>query len=566
MQNLNKRFEGVNSTIVLLVAAAIGALLFTTGAGLLVYDNTQALIASAAAVQHTQEVLAALERASLLAERADFSARIYLLSGDAKQLGRVRSSAGELELEVSRISELIADNPAQVISARDLAGCAVNLSQAGDNLTRQSPGLSEQARQCGQIVTVMEGREQLLLKRRDSSTRHNRLASIAAEVVFVGLSLVTLVVLFGFLLRDACKRRQVAAEVGQANENLARTVKALEVKVRESDLMTLARDELQLCVDVHQVHRCAASSFSRLLAGTSGSLCMINNSRQLVEVVSSWEGRSGKSAIEDFQPVEACCGLRSGQPRWRRPGLSELECAHFSNSLPPDRYLCKPIVAHGNAVGMLYVQCVDDQQIAMVNDHMDGVRQLVQLVGMAIASLNLRARLENQSIRDPLTDLFNRYFMQISLERELARAARRNQTLAVFMIDVDRFKTFNDTYGHAAGDSVLRAIAEVFSMNTRTEDIACRYGGEEFTLILPDIAESAAFERAEDIRRSVSTLRVPVGKDNFGDLSVSIGVALYPDDADSSDLLLRRADQALYRAKHLGRNRIVMFEEAASLA
>jgi diguanylate cyclase (GGDEF)-like protein len=217
-------------------------------------------------------------------------------------------------------------------------------------------------------------------------------------------------------------------------------------------------------------------------------------------------------------------------------------------------------------MGVLYVQCHDVATVELVNRHMDGLRQLVQFTGMAVATLNLRTKLENQSIRDSLTGLFNRHFMQISLERELARIARRKQSLAVFMLDVDQFKKFNDTHGHAAGDMVLKAIADIFLSSIRSEDIAYRYGGEEFTIILPDIIAAAAWERAESVRLAVMNLRVPLEQEVNGDFTVSIGVALYPNDGEAADLLLRRADQALYRAKRLGRNQVAIHEAGASVA
>ena len=132
--------------------------------------------------------------------------------------------------------------------------------------------------------------------------------------------------------------------------------------------------------------------------------------------------------------------------------------------------------------------------------------------------------------------------------------------LAVFMLDLDHFKKFNDTYGHAAGDTVLMAAAEIFRNNIRTEDIACRYGGEEFTIMLPDVTPKVAYERAERIRRAIENLRVPLQQDIYGELTVSIGVAIFPEDGESAALLLRRADQSLYQAKRLGRNRVVQYE------
>jgi diguanylate cyclase (GGDEF)-like protein len=214
---------------------------------------------------------------------------------------------------------------------------------------------------------------------------------------------------------------------------------------------------------------------------------------------------------------------------------------------------------------MLYVQCQTAEQVIAVNQRMDGLRQLVQLTGMAIATLNLRTKLENQSIRDSLTGLFNRHFMQISLERELSRAARRKQTLAVFMLDLDHFKKFNDTFGHAAGDTVLKEIAEIFRSSIRTEDIACRYGGEEFTIMVPDVTPTIALQRAESIRRAVAGLRVPLDKEVYAEFTVSTGVAFYPEDGETADLLLRRADLALYRAKRSGRNQVAQYEAIASV-
>jgi diguanylate cyclase (GGDEF)-like protein len=559
MLNLKKRFTGSGSTVALLCVAATVAVVCTMLAGVIVFANTRRLIAAAEWVQHTDDVLTALQRTSLLTERIQYRTRLYHLTSDEDQRIRAQTSANLLQTSVGRVTTLVADNPNQAENIRNLTSCAADLSQSLAKFTNASPLPEPQIQHCQQIIGQMTDQEQWLLKERTAGTQRSSFTSIGTEVAFVGLALIILIALFGLLLRDAFLRQRAGKEAASSNERLARTVNALEDQAQESEMLTAARDELQLCVTVQQVYQSAAKSFSRLLVGTSGSLCIINNSRQLVEVASSWEGYGGKSAVEDFHPPESCCGLRAGQSRWRQPGFSEIHCTHFP-ATPPERYLCQPIVAHGNTLGVLYVQCPDERVVTLVNRRMDGLRQLVQLTGMAVATLNLRARLENQSIRDSLTGLFNRHFMQISLERELARAARRNQSLSVLMLDVDHFKNFNDTHGHAAGDTVLKAFAEVFRSSIRNEDIACRYGGEEFAIILPDITSDTANERAEAIRSAVSNLRVPVDQQVCGDFTVSIGVALYPSDGDAADLLLRRADQALYRAKHQGRNQVVLFE------
>jgi len=544
-----------NSTIVLLIAAAVGAVLFTIEAGGLVYENTQRLISSADWVQHTEDVIASLQRVSLLNERIEYRTRLYQLTANEEQLSRAKASANQLDTTLAHLKVLVGDNPKQAASFQSLVSCSSELSNAVNTFTPKSELPDGVIQRCQQAIGLMTDQEQWLLKDRNKGSERNSYASVWSELAFVGLSLVAVVILFSFLVRDALLRLRIGKETALTNQRLARSIEALEDRAEESELLTSARDELQLCVNVQQVHRSAANSFARLLPGTSGALCLINNSRQLVEAVSSW----GQSLVDDVHPPESCCGLRSGQPRWREPAVSEIHCTHFS-AVFPERYLCMPIVAHGNTLGVLYVECETEAIVDKVKQRIDGLRQLVQLTGMTIATLNLRTTLENQSIRDSLTGLFNRHFMQMSLEREIARAARRNQILAVYMLDLDHFKKFNDTYGHAAGDTVLKAMAEIFRYSIRTEDFACRYGGEEFTIMLPDVTPAVAYERAESIRRAVSNLRVPLDKEVYGEFTVSIGIALFPNDGDTADLLLRRADQALYRAKRQGRNQVIQFE------
>ncbi len=541
--------------VAMLLVAAGSVVLFTIAAGRLVYVNMQQLISASSWVQHTQEVLGALQRASLLVERVEYNGRLYLLTGDEDQLNGARTSANRLRTSVAHLEALVADNPAQMRSLHGLGSEAEQLNQAVAGFDRRGPVPMKEIQACQQTINLMIDQEQSLLTERSLGSQRRSFASIASGIGFASLLLLIVMVLFGVLLRDAVRQERLGRQMASTNEQMSRTVETLECRATESALLTAARDELQLCVDVRQVYDAAANGFWRLLPGTSGCLFMINQSRQVVEIVSSW----GRIAVQDFSPLESCCGLRSGQARWRQPGVSEIHCSHFTAD-PPECYLCRPIVAQGNTLGILYVQCENDTVVESVQQRIDGLRQLVQITGMAIATLNLRARLEQQSIRDSLTGLYNRNFMEISLERELSRAARRNQTLAVLMLDVDHFKQFNDTYGHAAGDAVLKEIAKVFHDNIRAEDIACRYGGEEFTILLPDIAARAACERAERILEAVAKLNVALDAQTCSGLTISIGIALYPKDGETAEQLLRRADEALYLSKRTGRSRFSIGE------
>lgn len=546
---------GPRSAVAMLLVAAGSVVMFTIAAGALMYLNMQQLISAASWVQHTQEVLSALQRASLLVERVEYNSRLYLLTGDEDQLNGARTSANRLRTSVTHLEALVEDNSAQMRNLRSLGNEAEQLNQAVTRFDRHSSVPMTEIQTCQETINLMIDQEQSLLKERSLGSQKKSFASIASGVGFAGLLLLIVMALFGFLLRDARRQKRLGLQMASTNEQMSQTVDALERRALESALLTAARDELQLCADVRQVYDAAANGFWRLLPGTSGCLFIINNSRQVVEIVSSW----GKIGVQDFSPLESCCGLRSGQARWRQPGVSEIHCSHFVDQ-PPERYLCRPIVAQGNTLGILYVQCESDAVVDAVQQRIDGLRQLVQITGMAIATMNLRARLEQQSIRDSLTGLYNRNFMEISLDRELSRAARRNQTLAVLMLDVDHFKQFNDTHGHAAGDAILREIAKIFHDNIRAEDIACRYGGEEFTILLPDVAARTACERAERILEAVARLNVTLDVHTYSGVTISIGVALYPNDGETAEQLLRRADEALYRSKRAGRNRLSMAE------
>jgi diguanylate cyclase (GGDEF)-like protein len=547
------------SSITLLVVSAAGVLLFTLFAGALTYSNSRKLISEADWVRHSLEVLATLENIALLAERIEYRSRTYALNGSADEFSRAQSSATQLAASVLHLQAQVADNPFQTAHASALIGCSQALSASVERLRLDFKSPAAELQDCRQTIRIMIDHEQSLLADRSRLTQRTSLDSVIAELCFAILALVTLTVLFSLLLRDAFLRRGFGKQSEQHNDRLAESVKALERQARESQLLTAVRDELQLCAAAEQVYRAANKGLSQLLPGTSGALGMINNSRQLVEVVSSWEGDALPSQIEDFHPPECCCGLRSGQPRWRLPGQSEIDCTHFMGE-PPERYLCVPIGAQGNTLGVLYVQCATDEIVASVTRQTDSLRQLLQLTGMTLAALALRMSLEHKSIRDGLTGLFNRNFMQVSLERELVRAARRKQILAVFMLDLDCFKQFNDDHGHPAGDAVLQAIGEVFRTSMRADDIACRYGGEEFTIIMPDTPQDVAVARAERIRRAIEILRLPVEHEILSEFTVSIGVALFPKDGETVEALIRSADLALYKAKHGGRNQIAVFE------
>jgi diguanylate cyclase (GGDEF)-like protein/PAS domain S-box-containing protein len=172
----------------------------------------------------------------------------------------------------------------------------------------------------------------------------------------------------------------------------------------------------------------------------------------------------------------------------------------------------------------------------------------------------LQSKLREQAIRDPLTDLFNRRYLEETLDRELSRAAREEYPICIIMIDLDHFKRINDTYGHEAGDLVLKAIADVLAEQSRRGDFACRYGGEEFVIVMPNVRLETAYERAESLRQSLTLLRVPYEYYSLS-VTISMGIACFPENGQTREMILRAADQALYAAKDAGRDHILSYNQ-----
>ena len=541
-------------TIPLLILAAVCAIVFICGAGLLVYSNTQRLIRARDWVEHTHEVLATLQSASRRLDRIESDSHLFQLTHDDDNLRTAQAASVTLQVNVLHLQTLVDDNPEQEASARKLGDDAERLIQALNALRQPgSPLPSAQILSCRQVIAAIQEREQTLLDHRGEESKHSSLLTLGSGIFFVAFSVLVVLILFAFLVRDAVHRQRAQQQALSVNQQLADSVRDLKERAERARLLTNARDELQLCVTTADAHASLTRTVAKILPGSRGALCVINNSRQMVEVASSW---GGPPDLPDTFSLDACCGLRSGHLRWRLPGDSEIHCTHFLGSAP-QRYLCLPLAAHGDTLAVLYVECPTAEIAKQVEQRLTALNEFVELAAISVAGLNLRTRLENQSIRDSLTSLFNRHFMEIALERELKRAERHGNQLAIFMLDIDHFKQFNDAFGHEAGDMVLREVAEVFRQSVRAEDIVCRYGGEEFVIILPEINADLAFERAEKIRMEVGAVRVRLHGETLRQITISIGVAIYPHSGEFPDQLLRVADRSLYEAKHRGRNQTV---------
>ncbi len=548
-----------NRTITYLILAGTGVLFAVGAAGWMRYEAARQLNASDSLIQHLQDVTSILRRESQRIDRIGSAIELYQVERDNDKFRTAQTSSVALYSDALSLQQQVRDDAVQLRYAQQLASQANALVSSVNALTPSSPAPTAQLLACRETVTLMLKTQQQLLHKAVTQFSNIGVRSMALTVGFTVFAVIVVLVLFGILIRDAYFRQHNQRQLAETNQLLATTIRTLQRRAHESELLTLSRDELQLCMKPEQVRQSTACSLQKLLPGTTGSICEISRSRQWVEVQARW---NGASALPDNFPLESCCGLRSGHERWRKPGQSEVHCSHFT-STAPDNYVCLPMIAHGDTLGMVYVECPSAGIAAMVEEQVAALHDMVEMASMTIANLNLRNDLEQQSIRDGLTGLFNRRFMEVALDRELSRAHRHEKQLALLMVDLDHFKEINDALGHEAGDGVLRQAAQIMNRLVRSDDIICRYGGEEFVVILPEISLENACARAERIRSAMSDIQLHFGEEELRKVTISIGVALYPQHGTTAEQLLRASDRALYAAKNQGRNRVVVDSQTA---
>lgn len=318
---------------------------------------------------------------------------------------------------------------------------------------------------------------------------------------------------------------------------------AIELLGGMAHRMQAARTDEELA----EVLRCF---LPRVLPSTPGALYVHNNSRTILIRLAEW---GGASELPDGFSPDDCWALRRGQGHAIvAPGL-DVVCAHVhdANAL----YHCEPVLAGGQVIGLLYLK-------GIVGDE-EGFRLtvLTENIALALANHQLQRGLREQSIRDPLTNLFNRRYLEETLEIEVARAARTRGPLSVVMCDVDHFKRFNDTFGHDAGDALLRSVGALIQAHFRDGDVACRYGGEEFAIVAPGADTHHLAKRAERLATAIRDMIVHHAGQSLGPVTMSFGVAALMGAEKDGSALLRTADAALYKAKKLGRDRVVIAEQ-----
>jgi len=352
---------------------------------------------------------------------------------------------------------------------------------------------------------------------------------------------------------------QRTAELKTSNIKLICTIDELEERTKQTQLFNQFGDLIQACDSEIETYALVIKFCKKLFPNDSGYLSIFEKTRTVMKVVASWG--SLRIIGEDFKP-NSCWAIRRGHLHFvQNPEIDPI-CPHVKGT-SESLYICAPMTAQGEVLGMLHLQIHPENESVKAEEiekiyfsKQIMVTSLLEHYAPPLTNLRLRETLKMQSIHDHLTGLYNRRYMIDTLEFEARRAKRHNTTLGIIMVDVDHFKTFNDTFGHEVGDIVLRELGSFLRNNIRQEDIACRYGGEEFILILPSTSLENSRLRAESLRQKIEKNLTINHMKKIHSITVSLGVALFPLHGSTIEETLNVADSALYQAKTNGRNRV----------
>ncbi len=361
---------------------------------------------------------------------------------------------------------------------------------------------------------------------------------------------------------DTTRRQQIEDELQKANRELASRVSELQQRTEEMNQLNEMGEQLQSCQTITEACAVSVQYVKRICPASRGALYLINESKDLARAMEMWGEPTFTRDV--FAPL-GCWAIRRGRSHLIDAGHPGLRCEHITGP-ESGQYLCVPLLVNGEAIGILHLNHVDahDQgqsetaSLSYTEHKTQIVTTIAEHIALAVSNLKLRETLRQQSIRDVLTGLFNRRYLEETLERELSRAERENKPVGVIMFDIDHFKEYNDLSGHDSGDALLRELGAFLRKTTRGGDMICRYGGEEFLVVLPGANAENTRAHAERLRQGVKELSVHHLGKTLARCTISLGVAVYPENGLTGEELLKAVDNALYRAKNEGRDQVAM--------
>ena len=520
-------------------------------------------------VQHSYEVISQLDQAEALERDAISSQRAYLLTGKSETRQQYWKSRERSIIKLNGLRDLVQDNKTQSARVRKLnkivkrrlalAAVTIDIHDARGLPEAQAYILSngglamdDTINELGQIIRTEESR---LLLLRSTSMQKSRRNLYFSAVLGIPVSLLILFVIYRLLRRENYQRELAESYSNKSNLELSDSVLRLEHVSKQMSLLTQYTGMLQSCNSSEDVLDISRQSWATMMPESAGSIYLIRASRDHAEVAVSWGQHLAPS--NTLPSPDDCWAMRRHQPYILHDLHNSVKCAHIE--MPPGGLrtdtACVPLSAQGESMGWVYISAEAGK---LPEESL--LKSSAEQLSLALANLRLKEKLKQQSIRDPLTHLFNRRYLEESFERELARCKRKNLPLSLLMIDLDHFKKFNDTYGHPVGDLVLQMVAKALQGSIRNTDYCARYGGEEFVVVLIQADEAQSRILAERIRNAIESLQIQ-NDDKILRVTVSIGSATFPLDGTTKQELIDNSDKAMYFSKQHGRNQVSFFSQ-----
>ncbi|WP_198350815.1 diguanylate cyclase [Flavisphingomonas formosensis] len=476
----------------------------------------------------------------------------YLLTNEEGYLQSYLWAVDAIESRRTTALRALDDVTAPQDVARGQRPALVAIDQL-ENVWREAIALARSGKRDEAQALLIDGNtRQLVVQVRGAVARYlditNNKGSALEERISNGSSLVMALQATGGVLTLICL---IYAFYNGAREARGRreAMNAAIAARRQVETLFEMTDMLQSASGYNDANAVLRATADRLLPDFGGELYIFNNSRDRLDLATSWDLPETVVTQPTVSPNH-CWALKRGKPHINRPGNGALHCEHHKDG---GTVLEMPMMARGEVFGLLRVHA-DGADAA---DRLESVQAIATALGdamsLALSNIALREKLRNQALRDPLTGLYNRRFMEDTMDRLVHLADRNQSPIAAVMIDLDHFKALNDQHGHAMGDTVLRAAATAITSVLRQSDVACRYGGEELIVILPDCDLDGAEAKAETLRQRIEALSDVHG----ARITASFGVAAIPETANQAGDLITMADTALYRAKQAGRNRVM---------
>lgn len=544
------------------VLAIAGPLVLLGLNGWFLYSSLNQLFLASQWVRHTlvvRETLAEIKADLLSAETGQ---RGYLLTSEQLYLAPFHQAKLEVAQRLDRLEPLLSEDVSHRQTFREIRSLvSAKLAELEATITTMegegvaaATALVQQNR--GKIIMDrlrlllgdLQRVEGALLVQRQAEYERARTVAISSFAVLMAAVLALFGIVYWTGRREFLSTTAATARISEYAASLNQSVSRLKQERNEIALLNEAGNFLQSCDTMGEVARLAGPFLDRIFPQSSGGLYIYAASRNQLTMLASW---GSDTSPELLHPGE-CWSIRRGMRHHHTSANGVPQCCHHGGA---GDTLCIPLMAHGEAIGLLSFRCEPGSE-GIEEGSQRLADMLAHQLGLTLSNIRLRETLNEQSIRDPLTNAFNRRYLDTVAEKELAQAHRLHETVAIAMLDIDHFKRFNDLNGHIAGDVALSGVVDHLQSCLRAGDWLFRYGGEEFLVMMRGIAPDDARQRFEQMIDGVADLQLTYEDRALPKVTISVGLAIFPDHDKSLAGLVALADEALYEAKKNGRNRL----------